>query len=151
MRVSSILVHPASIEAIVAFEPDEPLRSSDVPGLVPAVLRSLPGLKGHHCDNGAGLSFAQEAADTELAHLIEHAALEIMALAGSPMTLRGDTSWDFAADGRGVFHVRLGFDDDRVAIGALRCACGLVRAIACGEQPPDVEAEARRLLGLRRP
>lgn len=149
MRVASILVRPDAIDAIVAFESDEPLRSSEIPGLVPAVLRSLPGLKGHHCDNGAGLSFAQEAADTELAHLIEHAALEIMALAGSPATLRGDTSWDFAADGRGVFHVRLGFDDDRVAIGALRCACGLVRVLARGEKPPDVEAEARRLRVLR--
>jgi hypothetical protein len=149
MRVESVTVAPAAVEAVLRFEPGEPLRTSDVPGLVDAALRTLPGLSGHRCDNDAGLTFVEELRDTEIAHLVEHAALEIMAMAGSPATLRGATSWDFAADGRGVFRVRTAYDDDLVAIGALRCAAGLVGAIASGESAPDTVVEARRLRELR--
>jgi hypothetical protein len=149
VRVESVTVGPAAIEAVVRFEPGEPLRTSEVPGLADAVLASLPGLSGHHCDNDVGMPFPEEMRDTELAHLVEHAALEVMAMAGSPVTLRGVTSWAFARDGRGVFHVRLAYDDDLVAIGALRFACELVGALAAGKVGPDAEIEARRLRGLR--
>ena len=101
-----------------------------------AVLRALPGLSGHRCDNDSGATFRDELRDTELAHLAEHAALEVMAMAGSPDTLRGDTTWDFARDGRGVFRIRLRFDDDLVAIGALRFAVELVDALASGGVAP---------------
>ena len=149
MRVESVTVTPDAVEAVLRFEPDEPLRTSEVPGLVDAVLRALPGLSGHRCENDAGLTFAEELRDTEVAHLVEHATLEVMAMAGSPSTLHGATSWDFAADGRGVFRLRLACDDDLVAIGALRCATEITRAIAGGEVPPDAAAEARRLRRLR--
>ena len=74
-----------------------------------------------------------------------------MALSGSPRTLRGETVWDFSADGRGVFRVRLGYDDDLVALGALRAAVGVCEwllAPASGEEP-DVGAIVARLRGLR--
>jgi hypothetical protein len=149
VRVESVNVAPDVVEALLRFDPGEPLRTSEVPGLADAVRASLPGLSGHRCDNAAGMPFPEELRDTELAHLVEHAALEIMAMAGSPVTLRGATSWDFARDGRGVFRVRLAYDDDLVAIGALRFACTLVRALVRGEVAPDAETEARRLRGLR--
>jgi hypothetical protein len=138
------------LEAILVFDEGEPLRTSEVPGLARAAIGALPGLTGHICRNGAGRGFPEELEDTELAHLIEHATLEIMAMAGSPETLRGATSWDFAADGRGVFRVAVAWDDDLVALGALSCASALVRALARGEALPDVEVEALRLRGLRR-
>jgi hypothetical protein len=150
VRVESVNVGPDAIEAVVRSEPGEPLRTSEAPGLADAVLRAMPGLSGHRCDNGCGAMFRDELRDTELAHLAEHAALEVMAMAGSPDTLRGETTWDFARDGRGVFRVRLQFDDDLVAIGALRFAVGLVDALASGHAAPDAEAEARRLRALRR-
>jgi hypothetical protein len=150
VRVESVTVGPDAVEAIVRFQRCDVLRTSEVPGLVEATVAALPGLSGHRCDNGAGMTFAEELRDTELAHLVEHAALEVMAMAGSPVTLRGATWWDFAADGRGMFHVRLAYDDDLVAIGALSFACGLVDALVRGDRAPDARAEARRLLGLRR-
>jgi hypothetical protein len=149
VRAESVIVGPDTIEAVLRFEPGEPLRTSEVPGLAEAACTALPGLRGHRCDNDAGIPFPEEMRDTELAHLVEHAALEVMAMAGSPVTLRGATSWDFARDGRGVFHVQLAYDDDLVAIGAIRFACALVGALARGEAAPDAEAEARRLQGLR--
>jgi hypothetical protein len=150
VHVARTNVAPGLVQALLVFDEGEPLRTSDVPGLVRAALEALPGLKGHRCRNDVGLGFPEELEDTELAHLVEHATLEIMALAGSPETLRGSTSWDFAADGPGVFRVAMEWDDDLVALGALSCAAALVRALARGEAPPDVVAEAVRLRGLRK-
>jgi hypothetical protein len=150
VRVAETTVTPGLLEALVVFDAGEPTRTSEVPGMVAAALRALPGLKGHRCRNEVGLSFTEELADTEIAHLIEHATLEIMAMAGSPDTLRGATSWDFAADGPGAFRVSVAWDDDLVALGSLKCAAALTGALARGEEPPDVVAEAKRLKGLRR-
>jgi hypothetical protein len=151
MRIERVTVGADAVDAIVRFEPGEPLRTSDVPGMPERALRCLPGLRTHRCFNEGDLPLRDELADTEIAHLLEHATLEIMAMAGSPTTLRGETSWDFAADGRGVFRVRLAFDDDLVALGALKAASEAVAGSADGAGPaPDVEAEARRLRDLRR-
>ena len=149
MRVTDTNVTPELLRAVLVFDADEPLRTSEVPGLAAAALEVLPGLKGHRCRNGAASSFAEELKDTELAHLVEHATLEIMAMAGSPETLRGTTSWDSAADGPRTFRVSVAWDDDLVALGSLRCACALVSALVDGEKHPNVTAEARRLRGLR--
>jgi hypothetical protein len=150
VRIRSATVGPSAIEAVVVFEAGEPLRTSEAAGASATMLRLLPGLRGHRCDNGAGAVFADEIADTEIAHLIEHAALEIAALAGSPDTLKGRTSWDFVADGPGVFRVSLEYDDDLVVLGALRAAAEAVGAVYGLGEVPDIPLEARRLRGLRR-
>jgi hypothetical protein len=147
VELQDVCASAGAVSARVVFAPGEPLRTSEVPGLAAAALAALPGLRGHRCDNGAGLTFADELVDTELAHLIEHAALELMAMAGSSPLLRGETTWDFAADGRGVFRVRIECEDEALARDALDSACALVRSLARGEAAPDMEAEARRLRG----
>lgn len=151
MRIERVAVSLEAVEAVVRFEPDEPLRTSAIPGMSERALALLPGLRGHRCENTEGRPLRDEIADTEIAHLLEHATLEVMAMAGSPVTLRGETSWDFAADGRGVFRVRLEYDDDLVALGALKAAATAVEWCAHDEAPaPDLGAEARRLRGVRR-
>ena len=151
MRIDAVSVMADAVEALVVFEPGEPLRTSAHPLVVERALALLPGLRGHRCDNGEGRSLPDELADTEIAHLLEHAALEIAAMAGSPPTLRGLTSWDFRQDGRGVFRVRLAYDDDLVVLGALKAAERAVAWCVSGEgAAPDVEDEARRLRGVRR-
>jgi hypothetical protein len=151
VRIETVTVAPGAIEAVVRFEAGEPLRTSEVPGACERALGLLPGLRGHRCDNADERSLAEEVADTEFAHLLEHVALEIMAMAGSPVTLRGETRWDFAAEGRGTFHVRLECDDDLVALGALKAAGAVVDWCVRDEgAPPDMVGEARRLRELRR-
>jgi hypothetical protein len=173
VRIASITVGPEAVEAVLTFDADEPLRTSSFPGLPERALLALPGLRGHRCDNGAGMTFPEEMADTEVAHLVEHVAVELMALSGSPTTLAGRTEWDFRTDGRGVFRVRLDYDDDLVAIGALKAAAGIVEwltaesaggcggaggsgdsvsgATASGVAPaPDVRATVARLRAVRR-
>ncbi len=150
MRVRSLTVGADDVEVVVTFDPGEPLRTSEIPGAVDRVLSLLPGIGGHHCDGGRGSIFSTELGDTEIAHLLEHAALEVMALAGSPAALRGETSWDFRGDGHGVFRIRLGYDDDLVCLGAVRAA-GRVVAWAVGRgEPPDLPKDVRRLRALRK-
>lgn len=128
------------------------LRTSRSRDLPERAVTLLPGLRRHSCDNDGELDFVRELRDTESAHLLEHVACELMALSGSPRSLRGRTSWDFARDGRGVFRVTLEFDDDLVAMGALDEAVRIVEwLLSSGERgaDPDVDAAVARLARLR--
>jgi cyanophycin synthetase len=152
--VERIDVAPDRIEAVVRVPAGKPFRTSASPGLVDRALGLLPGMARHTCDNGSAHGIVAELADTETPHLLEHVAFELMALSGSPRTLRGETAWDFSEDGRGVFRVRLGYDDDLVAMGALRAALGVCEwllALSPVAEKPDVQAIAAELMALRGP
>lgn len=151
LRIEAVEVTAKEVEARLRLAEGFPARTSAVPGIAEKLAALLPGIARHRCDNPASARFVDEAADTEWAHLAEHVAVELMALAGSPRTLRASTSWDFARDGAGVYHVRLAFDDDLVALGALD---GAVRVVGSLMSPGysagvDVGAEVERLRGLR--
>ena len=49
-----------------------------------ALFEALPGLRRHRCDNGCHRSFFDEAQATEVAHLLEHVLIELLALDGCP-------------------------------------------------------------------
>lgn len=109
----------------------------------------LPRLAEHRCSTAEGRPFVDELADTEVGHLFEHVTLELMALAGSPRDLTGETSWDWRDGERGAFTVTLGFDDDLVCLGAAREALAFMRYLLRGGPPPDADAAAQRLHTLR--
>lgn len=151
LRVERIEVRKRRIEALVRVRDPARLRTSCTPGLAEQALALLPGLRRHSCDNDKGHDALREFADTETPHLLEHVAAELMALAGSSRSLRGETLWDFRRDGEGVFRVRLRFDDDLVAVGALKEAQGIVEWLLDPEAnpAPDVEAAVARLIAVR--
>lgn len=151
LRVERIDVGERRVEAIVRVIDAGRMRTSAVPGLAQRAVALLPGLRRHTCENDDGRDMVRELADTETPHLLEHVAEELMALSGSPRTLRGETAWDFAADGAGVFRVRLEYDVDTVAIGALREAMAVVEWLMAGDggEAPDVAAAAGRLSAER--
>lgn len=151
LLIEHVDVSPDRVEALVRVPEGEPFRTSDSPGVAERALALLPGLARHTCENGSAHGMLAELADTETPHMLEHVAFELMALSGSPRTLRGETAWDFSADGRGVFRVRLGYDDDLVALGALREAVGVSEWLLgpTSAETPDVEAIVSALKGLR--
>ncbi|MGB4440951.1 MAG: hypothetical protein WBJ62_01850 [Coriobacteriia bacterium] len=149
MRVHSVTVCSDRVDVVVHVETAEVMRTSPDDAIAERALSVLPGLAGHRCLNDAGKTFAEEIADTEVPHLFEHVVLELMAEAGSPRSLKGETAWDFKRDGRGVFRVSLEYDDDLVCLGAIKSADRLVRYILEGGEQPDARAETRRLAGLR--
>lgn len=120
LLIERIEVAPERVEALVRVMDRAYARTSVRADLPRRALEILPGLSRHTCENGSAHGHVAELADTETPHLLEHVASELMALSGSPRTLRGETAWDFAADGPGVYRVRLAYDDDLVCLGALR-------------------------------
>lgn len=153
----SVEVGPQVVDATVRVADPAFARTSAVPTLSPRALELLPGLRRHTCENGSAHGIAAELADTETPHLLEHVAFELMAMAGSPRTLRGETVWDFERDGAGVYHVRLAYDDDLVALGALKSATSVVEwlmdtvAEPDGLTRPDLDAITRGLRVVRSP
>jgi len=146
------------VEAVVRVADQALARTSAVPGLSASALELLPGLRRHTCENGSAHGIAAELGDTETPHLLEHLAVELMALSGSPRTLKGETVWDFSADGVGVYRVRLAYDNDLVALGALKASAHIVDwlfsgalhdAAAVSAEAPDVESLVDALRRLR--
>jgi hypothetical protein len=150
LSAGRIEVGESRLEAQVTVVDLAFMRTSAVPDLVGRMLELLPGLAHHSCENDAGNPLSRELCDTETAHLLEHVVIELMALSGSPRTLHGRTSWDFARDGQGVFCVSIEYDDDIVALGALKESLGIVEWLMAGSgDPPDVDAAISRLHRLR--
>jgi len=149
MRVHSVTVCDDRIDVVLEVSETEPLRTRHDDGIAHRALELMPGLGRHRCENGQGRGFADELASTELPHLFEHVVLELMASAGSPRELRGETAWDFARDGRGVFRVSVEYDDDLVGLGAVKAAGRVMSYLLAGGEPPDLEAETSRLKAVR--
>lgn len=149
--VERIEVGERRLTAVVRVTREDAMRTREAEGLPAAALGLLPGLRRHTCDNDHGLGFEHELRDTETPHLLEHVTCELMALAGSPRSLRGETRWDFALDGRGVFRVTIEFDDEQLAREALvearRIAEWLLDTAA--HDTPDVTAIVAQLMAAR--
>ena len=150
LRVERVDVGPKRIDAVLRVLDRKHARTSAAPELSARVVELLPGLARHTCENGSAHGALAEFADTETAHLLEHVACELMALAGSPRTLRGETAWDFSADGPGVYHVRLDYDDDLVCLGALSNGVGVIEWLFDpAAEKPDVDRIVLELASLR--
>lgn len=150
LEIERVEVGERWVEALVRISAPALGRTSAVPRIAERAVELLPGLRRHTCENDAARDALREFANTETPHLLEHVAVELMALSGAPRSLRGETAWDFARDGAGVFRVRLEYEHDLVAIGALREAAAIVEWLFCAEGPaPDVESAAERLRALR--
>jgi hypothetical protein len=149
LLIDRIDVGPERIEAVIRAQAAY-ARTSSGADTSSRALELLPDLARHTCENGSAHGIVAELADTETAHLLEHVAVELMALAGSPRSLRAETIWDFARDGANVYRVRVTYDDDLVALGALREALGIVDwVLGVGEQRPDIDAILGALVRLR--
>jgi hypothetical protein len=150
LKIERVDVHPEHIEALVRVTDRHFASTAAAPGLPGRALGILPGLARHSCENGSAHGHIAELADTETPHLLEHVACELMALSGSPRTLRGETAWDFAADGPGVFRVRLAYDDDLACLGALRNGVDVVEwLLGRSADEPDVERIVTELVAVR--
>lgn len=156
LAFDSIEVGEKRVEARVRVTDSRYTRTSAAPGIATRAVQLLPGLTRHTCQNSIGGRALREFADTETPHLLEHVAVELMALAGSPRSLKGETAWDFARDGYGVFRVRMEYDDDLVALGALKEAAVIVEWLLATARPdsqnpaqPDVDAAVTRLREIR--
>ena len=110
----------------------------------------MPRLSHHTCHNGQGLTFRQECKNTEIPHLFEHLIIELQLQAQQRPTdvLRGETEWDWQRDPRGRFNVSVDYDNELLAVGAIRLAERVMREIDERNVTLDIAVEVARLRQL---
>jgi hypothetical protein len=131
-------------------DPDR-FMTGQVPHVPRQLFRLLPRLSKHTCHNGDGLSFRQECRNTEIPHLFEHLIIELQLQAQQNESdlLSGETEWDWREDPRGHFHVFVDYDNELLAVGAIRLAERILRSLDNRDVDSiDMDAEMARLRGL---
>lgn len=142
-----VTVGPRALTARVELAPDAPLMTSEDPNAIDLILGIMPGLSDHVCLGDASPTFGEVIYDTELAHLLEHVSVELLAqsnIAGD--IARGQTQ----EAGERVYEITLGCPDDVLVAGALSSAAWILQwAFSGGGDPePNVEATVGGLVAL---
>lgn len=100
--------------------------SNVIPGFVDRLLADVPTLGEHGCSYGEPGGFNRRLAEgTWFGHILEHVALELQCLAGTPVTY-GKTR---SAGRDGLYHVIYSFEDEQVGRLAGQIALRYLRSI----------------------
>lgn len=142
-----VTVGPRALVATVELAPSAPVVTSDDSNAVDLVLGLMPGLSDHVCLGDVAPTFGEVAHDTELAHLLEHVTVELIA----QTNLADDVSCGQTVEvGERAYEITLGCPDDVLVAGALSSAAWVLQwAFSGGGDPqPDVAAIVDGLVGL---
>ena len=145
--IKKVVVGPRNLEAVVEVAPSAPLMTSDDTEGTELVLDLMPALADHLCLGDSSPRFGDVVADTELAHLLEHVSVELLARTDAA----GDTpSGQTTQIGERTYQITLACPDDVLVAGALSSAVWILQwAYSGGGEPqPDVDAIADGLVGL---
>jgi cyanophycin synthetase len=121
------------------------LESRELAGFNERLTALLPGLEAHHCSKGHAGGFVERLHEgTYFGHVVEHAALELTALAGVGVT-HGKTRAEREPN---LYNVVVEYRAERATRFLLERAVALVEALARGRQFPleETVAEARRVV-----
>ncbi len=122
--------HPVLIMRI-DLESHVELRSDKIPNFIPALVNLLPGITGHTCSIGKEGGFIQRLkSGTYLGHIIEHLALELITVAGSPVSF-GKTVR--AVNSLSQFEVVVGFRSEPGMRCALEQAVNMTQHLLSGQ------------------
>ena len=132
MKITEIVfLQTSRVRLVVEIPETESLTTAEAPRIPRILFRLFPHMAAQRCHNDDGHSFRREAQATEIPHLFEHLILEIQDQvrrgAGSPFT--GETSWNWTVDPRGRFYVTVDYDNEIVALGAIRLAERVIAAL----------------------
>jgi len=120
--------------------------SEEIPGFNQRLKAWLPSLIEHRCSVGERGGFFQRLErGTYMAHILEHVALELQTLAGTPVGFgrARETSVE------GVYKVAIEFDEEPLARACVETARALLLAAVEG-RPFNLDPELDRLRGLCR-
>lgn len=145
--IKKVTVGPKNLEAIVGLAANAPVMTSEDLEGTTRVWQVMPELRDHVCLGDESGVFGDVMGDTELAHLLEHVTVELLA--------RTDVAGDIACGqtsevGERTYKIVLKCVDDVVVVGALSSAAWIMQwAFSGGGEPvPDVDAIAKGLVEL---
>lgn len=149
ISIKKVVVGPKNLTATVEFSAKAPRLTSENAEATERVLELLPGLSEHLCLGDADARFGLVAKDTEVAHLLEHVTVELLALTN----LAGDVSsgkTSLVDSRRGLYEIILACPDDVLVAASLSSAVWLL-SWAYGNQEdadPDINAIVSGLVAL---
>lgn len=149
ISIKKVVVGPKNLTATVEFSAKAPRLTSEDAEATERVLDLLPGLSEHLCLGDADARFGLVAKDTEVAHLLEHVTVELLALTN----LAGDVSsgkTSLVDSRRGLYEIILACPDDVLVAASLSSAVWLLNW-AYGNQDeadPDINAIVSGLVAL---
>ncbi|HEX9942257.1 MAG TPA: cyanophycin synthetase [Thermoanaerobaculia bacterium] len=110
--------------------------TSRLPGFVDRLLELIPTLREHTCSYGEPGGFVRRMTEEEgtwLGHVLEHVAIELQCLAGTPVSYGKTRSHDLP---RGQYHVIYSYEEEVVGLDAAELGVKLIRHLL----PPEREA-----------
>lgn len=149
ISIKKVVVGPKNLTATVEFSAKAPRLTSENTEATERVLELLPGLSEHLCLGDADARFGLVAKDTEVAHLLEHVTVELLALTN----LAGEVSsgkTSLVDSHRGLYEIILACPDDVLVAASLSSAVWLLNW-AYGNQEdadPDINAIVSGLVTL---
>lgn len=145
--IKKVVVGPKNLEATVELAANAPLMTSEDLEGTTRVWQVMPELRDHVCLGDESGVFGDVMGNTELAHLLEHVTVELLA--------RTDIAGDIACGqttevGEHTYKITLKCVDDVLVVGALSSAAWLMQwAFSGGGDPrPDADAIAKGLVAL---
>ncbi|NTU89554.1 MAG: hypothetical protein HGA54_06585 [Actinobacteria bacterium] len=156
--LEQVSIKDGSLEAIVACDPQR----FRVPEEVAERIRSLlPDIDGQVCISPGHECFGEELVGTETPHLLEHVTIELLVQEtrvgdNREAVFTGHTSFVDEEEGgllgdKKRMRVNVAFDNDFVALKALREACDIIEWAFAGNLPsPSIMRISRELQALRK-
>jgi D-alanine-D-alanine ligase and related ATP-grasp enzymes len=129
------------IRMTLDLEELEEYPSSRLPGFTEQLVALIPTLEEHGCSYGEEGGFIKRLHEgTWIGHIVEHVAIELQCLAGTPVS-RGKTR--SVPDRPGVYYVVYSYGEEQVGLEAGELAIRLVRSLLPPELPSALPAEER--------
>ncbi len=132
MKVTEIIFQQDDRVSLVVEMPESSSFTTENRPHIPRILfKLLPRMAAQRCLNDEGIPFHREARATEIPHLFEHLIIEIQNQVrrgvGDPFC--GETRWNWTQDPRGRFYVTVDYENECVALGAIRLAEDMINAL----------------------
>jgi hypothetical protein len=132
LKITEIIFFSTNRAQLVVEVPEsEALTTRDTPRIPRILFKLLPHMATQRCFNDEGYSFRREAQATEIPHLLEHLIIEIQdqVRRGVGEPFAGETHWNWTVDPRGRFYVTVDYDNEIIALGAIRLAERIINAL----------------------
>lgn len=135
--IQQVVIGPRDLTATVRIADGAPLMTSEDVEATAHVYWLMPEIANHACLGDAGTTFQDAMGDTELAHLLEHVTLELLA----QTNMAGDMSHGRTAptDVDRTYTVTFACPDDVLVAGALSSAAWILQWAYSGANP-DTES-----------
>ena len=139
--ITQVRIGPENMTALVRLSDDAPLMTSEDLEGTARIYRLLPHIVEHACLGDAGETFREAMGNTELAHLLEHVTVELLAQTDLAGDMPAGRTWVDEVDER-TFQIELSCPDDVLVASALSCGVWLLDwAYSDTDEPePDVDA-----------